>query len=204
MADLAWSGALERTGGGAAGGTLLEVDGLRARVVDAAQTIVACHLAPGSGAPPRALQDAVAAVTGHALAPAPNTRSGGDDAYAVWLDPARWLVVGAPAQRWPRLRALQLAVTAAAPEAMASDASDALVVIDIAGARAPALMAMACALDFDSAAFAPPRTARGAFAGVSTVLYRHGDGFRVHVDATLIAHVGAWLEQAARLLPRGR
>ncbi|MBK7473575.1 MAG: hypothetical protein IPI73_26025 [Betaproteobacteria bacterium] len=173
-------------------------------MVDAAQTIVACHLAPGLGAPPRALQDAVAAVTGHALALAPNTRSGDDDAYAVWLDPARWLVVGTMAQRWSRLRALQLAVTTASPEAMASDATDALVMIDIAGARAPALMAMASALDFDSAVFAPPRTARGAFAGVSTVLYRHGDGFRVHADATLIAHVGAWLEQAARLLPRGQ
>lgn len=204
MAELAWSGALERTGSRAPGETLLEVDELRARVVDAAQTMVACHLDPGLGTPPRALQDAVAAVTGHALALAPNTRSGDEDAYTVWLDPARWLVVGAMAQRWSRLHALQLAVTAASPEALASDASDALVVIDIAGARAPALMAMACALDFDSAAFAPPRTARGAFAGVSTVLYRHGDGFRVHADATLIAHVGAWIEQAARLLPRGR
>lgn len=202
MADFAWSNALERTAACAPGETFLEVVDLQVRVVDAAQTVIACHPDPGFGAPPRALLDAVAEVTGHVLPVVPNTRSVGDDDYSVWLDPARWLAVGASAQRWPRLRALHEAAAGASPEALVSDASDALVVLDITGARAPALMTMACALDIDPAVFARPRTARAAFAGVTALVYRHRDGFRVHVDVTLIAHVREWLAQAARLLPR--
>jgi heterotetrameric sarcosine oxidase gamma subunit len=201
MAELAWSGVLERTAVCAPGEAFVEAAGLHVRVVEAAQFILACHLRPGAAAPPQALQDAIAGVAGQPLPLAPNTRSGGDGEYAVWLDPGRWLAVGASAQRFARLGAWHAAVTGAAPEASVSDASDALVVLEIGGARAPALMAMACALDI-AAAFAPPRTARTGFAGVSALLYRHGNGFRAHVDATLLAHAREWLGQAARLLPR--
>ena len=202
MADLAWSGALERSGGRAPGETLLAADDLHVRVVEAAQIVIAFHLDAGRGAPPRAPLDAFFGVAGHALALEPNTRCGGDDDYSVWLDPARWLAVGASAQRWVRLRELQAAVAGASPETCVSDASDALVMLEIGGARAPALMAIACALDIHPAVFAPPRTARTGFAGIGALLYRHGDGFRAHVDATLIAHVREWIEQAARLVPR--
>lgn len=203
MADLSWSGALERTGVCKPGETFLEVADLKVRVVDAAQIAIACHLDPGTSTPPGTLADAVAAVTGHALPLVPNTRSGDDDAYTVWLEPARWLAISARSGRSSRLRALQRAVAASTPPmAAVHDLSDGLVVLELVGARAPALMAMACALDFDAAASAPPHTARAAFAGVGALVYRHGTGFRAHVDAALIAHVRSWLEQAARLLPR--
>lgn len=205
MADFSWSDALERTGAGKPGETFLEAADLHVRVVDAAQIAIACHLDPGTSAPPGTLADALAAVTGHALPLVPNTRSGDDDQYTVWLEPARWLFISAGNGRWPRLRALQRAVaTGASPVAAADDMSDGLAMLELAGARAPALMAMASALDFEAAASAPPRTARAAFAGVGALVYRHGTGFRAHVDAALIAHVRLWLEQAARLLPRDR
>ena len=203
MAELARTGVLERTGGGAAGETFVDEPDLRVRVVDAAQIVIAVHLETPGGAPPRMLLDAAAGVTGHALPMVPNTRSGDDDEYTVWLDPARWLVVSAVGQRWSRLRELEAALAAATPEALASDSTDALVVLDIAGARAEALMTMACALDIDSRTFAAPRTARAGFAGAGgSLLYRHRNGFRVHFDATLTAHVREWLGEAGRLLPR--
>ena len=203
MVELAWSGALERTGSGASGAAVLEVPDLQVRIVGAAQFVVAVHLDQRENASQRALLDALAAVTGHALPLIANTRSGGDDDYAIWLDPARWLIVGEKAERWPRLRALRAAVAGASSAACASDVSDGLVALEIVGARASGLMAMACSLDCDPATFAPPRTARTGFAGAGgALLYRHGAGFRVHVDATLITHVHEWLEQAARLLPR--
>lgn len=203
MAELTWTGVLERTGAGASAEAFVAAAGLEIRIVDASQIILACHLAPEAATPSQALQGAVEAATGHPLPLVPNTRSSGEDSYVVWMDPARWLVVGAGAQRWPRLAAIQAAVADAAPDALVSDASDALVMIEIAGARAPALMAMACALDIEAVAFAPPRTARAGFAGVTGLIYRHGSGFRAHVDASLLAHVREWLGQAARLLPGG-
>jgi heterotetrameric sarcosine oxidase gamma subunit len=206
MAELGWSDGLERAGVSCPGGTILEAANLHVRVAVAAQTVIACHSDPALGAPPPALLDALAAVLGHALPLVPNTRVGidQDDSgdYAVWLDPSRWLTVGLRSRRRALLQALQNAVAHIAPDALISDASDALVILDITGASAPALMTMACALDIDLSVFAPPRTARAPFAGAgSALLYRRGEGFRAHVDATLIEHVRTWLEQAARLLP---
>jgi heterotetrameric sarcosine oxidase gamma subunit len=201
MAELAWSDALERSAVRMPGPTMLEAPELQVRVVNAAQFVIAVHLDPREPAPPGALLDALSTATAHALPTIANTRSGADDDYAVWLDPARWLIVRDRSNRSTSLRALQAAVNASS-NACVSDVSDGLAVLDIAGVRASELMAMACSLDCDPATFAPPRTARTGFAGAGpAVLYRHGSGFRVHVDATLIAHAQEWIEQAVRLLP---
>lgn len=204
MADFGRSSALARSvAGGMTGDLFVDSTDVRVHTVDAAQMVIAVHLEAGGGPPPGALLDSPAGVTGHALPAAPNTRNGSNDDYSVWLDPARWLAVCPPGQRWSRFSDLQAAIARASSDAFVSDASDALLVLDITGARAAELMTMACALDIGLPGFAAPRTARTGFAGAGgALLYRYRDGFRVHVDATLTAHVREWLELAVRLLPR--
>ncbi len=202
MAELAWSGALERTAVGVGGSALIDEAGLQVRIADVAQSVVTVHLRASDEAALRATLEAPVGVTGYALPSTPNTRTGDDADYVAWLDPSRWLAVSAIEKRWARLRELQTAIARASPDACATDVSDALVVLDIDGGRAPMLMAMACALDIDGAAFAPPRTARAPFAQTgSALLYRYRSGYRVHIDGSLIAHVRDWLAQAVRLLP---
>ncbi len=108
----------------------------------------------------------------------------GDDPYAVWLAPGRRLVVGAIASEGN----------------FVSDVSDGLVVIEISGAHTDELLAMGCPLDIG--ALARGRCAQTLFAGVKTLIYRHGDAVRLHIERSLAQWLLDWLQVAATSFER--
>lgn len=137
---------------------------------------------------------AIAGATGCTLSDRPNRKTGADP-YAVWLAPDKRLLVSETADRNSFLS--DIAAALSGRFAAVSDVTDGLAVLDLRGAGLPDLLAMACALDLDPRSFGPDHSARTPFADIPVVLYRHGDGVRLHVDASLIGHLWTWLEQAA-------
>jgi sarcosine oxidase, subunit gamma len=129
-----------------------------------------------------------------ALSDEPN-RKIGTDPYAVWLAPDKRLLVSEVIDRNIFLQ--DLATKLSGRFAAAADVIDGLAVLDLRGDRLAELLAMACALDLDPRRFAPEASARTLFANVPVVLYRHRDGFRLHVDSSTIGYLWTWLEQAA-------
>jgi sarcosine oxidase subunit gamma len=143
-----------------------------------------------------AVINAVAAAAGCTLSDQPNRRTGVDP-YAIWLAPDRRLLVSETADRTTFLD--DLAAALSGRFAGASDVTDGLAVLDLAGGRVADLMAMACALDLDPRSFGPDHSARTLFADIPVILYRQGNagGFRLHADASTIGHLWTWLDQAA-------
>lgn len=144
---------------------------------------------------------AIAGAAGCTLADQPNRRTGADP-YAIWLAPDKRLFVSETIDRNKVLRDLTAALSGRF--AGVADATDGLAVLDLRGARLPDLLAMACALDLDPRSFGPDASARALFANIPVILYRHGpaDGFRLHVDSSMIGHLWTWLEQAATAVAR--
>jgi heterotetrameric sarcosine oxidase gamma subunit len=137
---------------------------------------------------------AIGRAAGLTLPDEPNRKIGADP-YAVWLAPDKRLLVTESAERDVFLQ--DLAAALSGRFAAAADVTDGLAVLDLGGARVPDLLAMACALDLDARRFGPDRSARTLFANVPVVLYRHGDGVRLHVDSSVIGYLWTWLDQAA-------
>ena len=79
--------------------------------------------------------------------------------------------------------------------------TDGLVVLDITGANACALLAMASPLD--PAALAPGTCAQTLFAGVKVIVYPHGDGLRLHVERALAEWLVAWIARAVTAFAQG-
>jgi heterotetrameric sarcosine oxidase gamma subunit len=115
---------------------------------------------------------------------APNARVG-TDPCSLWLAPDRALVVCAAQREVPQ-------------GAFVSDVTDGLVLIEIAGPRAPDIIAAATTLD--RALLAAGRCAQTLFGGVKVVLYADGENFRLHVERPFAAFLLAWLAQAASAL----
>lgn len=107
-------------------------------------------------------------------------------AYTARLASDRLLAVDAPA--------VATALGWHADGFAVTDVSAALCVIEMRGENASQIIARATSLD--------PRgvspSAACAFAGISGIVYRHGDRdmVRLHVDHGLTAHVWMWLDQA--------
>jgi heterotetrameric sarcosine oxidase gamma subunit len=109
----------------------------------------------------------------------------GSDPYTLWLAPDRALLVGAIAD---------------IPAGFVSDMTDGLAVFDISGPRADEVIAMGCTLAPSGPALARGRCAQTVFGGVRVILYRRGDGFRVHVERQLAAFLLEWFSQAVSAL----
>ena len=180
-------------------GIIVDRPDLRVSTVLAIRQFTVTHH-PASREAAEAFLGALGDALGAALPCSPNTRSDGDP-YAVWLAPARWLLVandgaGLAPDAW--------LATPGAAEAAANvvDSSDGLLVVDIETEREHPLMAAGCALDLDERRFPPGRSARTLFAGIHTLLYRHDGGYRLHVDAGLATYLCEWLRQTSWLLSR--
>ncbi len=115
----------------------------------------------------------------------PANTARGDDPVSLWLSPGRVLVVG---------------FTDATPPAgnFVSDLTHGQAVFRLTGAALADILAMGTSLD--PALLAPGHCAQTLFAGVKTLLYRHGEALHLHVDRPLAAFVAAWLAQAATAL----
>lgn len=119
------------------------------------------------------------------LPPAANRRTDGDP-YAVWWSPESRLLVA------------ERAAIALPPGLIAHDLGDGLAVLDLDGADARSLLAMGCGLDLDG--LPADGSARTLLAQVPVLLTRRRDGFRLHLDRALLAHLWAWAEEAATAL----
>jgi sarcosine oxidase subunit gamma len=146
----------------------------------------------GDGA---ALGPAVHILLGCALPLEPCAMAEAGDVVA-WLAPDRWLAASRDRAGSDLARAF--ADRLAGSVADAHDVTDGLAVIDVSGPAAAALLAGACNLDLHPRAFPPLQAARTLVGGVDAVLYRHGDGFRLHAARPLAQHLWDWLAAAAR------
>jgi sarcosine oxidase subunit gamma len=142
---------------------------------------------------------AVARTSGCTISDQPNRRTG-TDPTSIWVAPDKRLLVAETIDRNAFLH--DLAAALSGRFAAAADVTDGLAVLDLRGDRLSDLMAMGCALDLDPRSFGPDASARTLVAGVPVILYRRYDGFRLHVDASLIGYLWTWLEQAATSLRR--
>ncbi len=202
MAELAHQEVLERTPGEGPDRRLVDAPGVRVEAVTGlALAVVSLHPGSARKRAATAFRRALAERLGVARLPsAPNTRAG-THPCAIWLAPQRWLLVAErDSALHDALGAALADVDAAAIAANVCDTSDAALVLELSGRRAGELVAMGCSLDLDAPALAAGRSARTLFAGQPALLYRHGAGYRVHLDATLAVFVCRWCRQAARLL----
>lgn len=71
--------------------------------------------------------------------------------------------------------------------------SAAMQVFDAGGPALNELIARATTLDPKL----PSASAALSFAGISAIVYRHGDGLRIHVDRGLATYLWTWLEMTA-------
>jgi heterotetrameric sarcosine oxidase gamma subunit len=117
---------------------------------------------------------------------APNTRAD-TDPYRLWLAPDRTLVV------YEMRRALPLG-------RFVSDVTDGLAVFEISGPRAGDMFAASTTLDPAGPVLAPGRCAQTLLGGVKSLLYAHGDGFRLHAERQFAAFLLEWLRHAATAL----
>ncbi len=109
------------------------------------------------------------------------------DPYSLWLAPDRTLVVYETARGQPRGR-------------FVSDVTDGLVAFEISGPRAGEIASVSCTLDPGGDILAHGRCAQTLFGGVKAVLYRHGEGFRLHAERPFAAFLLQWLCKAVTAL----
>jgi sarcosine oxidase, subunit gamma len=117
---------------------------------------------------------------------APNTCAG-TDPCSLWLAPDRTLVVSETQRGTP-------------DGALVSDVTDGLLLVEIVGPRAGDIIAASTTLDPTGPVLAPGRCAQTLFGGVKVVLYRCGDGFRLHAERQFSAFLLEWLLQAVSAL----
>lgn len=143
-----------------------------------------------------AFQSAAATALGFALPAEPNHLAG-KTAQAFWMAPGQWLAVSDGRADADLTQRLGHAVGPVG--GFVSDVTDGFARFEISGAGALRLMAMGCALDFDSPAMAPGRCARTLFAGLHVLLYPSGprDTFRIHAERQFALHLWEWLEKAS-------
>lgn len=102
------------------------------------------------------------------------------DCYALRLARGRALVVGA---------AIEASAGGWKDGVALTPMTGALAVLEITGANALELMARATAVDLR---LASPCAAL-SFAGVTSILYRHDDALRLHLDAGLVPYMLDWI-----------
>lgn len=136
-----------------------------------------------------ALQLLVTSATGAGMPAA--GRLGGDDPYAVWQAPDRWLLVSDVGTQ---------ALPAHGAADLHSDVTDGLAVFEAEGPAARSVLQQA--MTFDLAALAPGQSAVTLFAGLRATVYpwRRADCWRLHVERASARYVWDWLTTAASAL----
>jgi sarcosine oxidase subunit gamma len=131
------------------------------------------------------------AVLGLMLPTTPN-RAVGAGPRALWTAPLEWTLIGASAAQLGRLGA-----ALAGSLAHYADLTDGRAGFRITGPAAADLIESECPLDVS--ALGPDACAQTLFAGVCVLIERREgeDGFRLYADASLAAHLAAWLAAAA-------
>ena len=109
-----------------------------------------------------------------------------DARYALRLSPDSVLLVGADA--------LDLSPGWHDDGYAATDLGDALVVVDVEGTGAAAVMSAGSEYPFDDTASRPHESARMQFAGHTVVVSRRAAGWRLHVPRPWAAALWRWLE----------
>jgi len=121
----------------------------------------------------------------------PAGRLGGENPYAIWQSPDRWLLVSE-----------QGTALAPAREAadLQSDLTDGLALFEAEGPAARAVLQQA--MTFDLAALAPGQAAVTLFAGLRVTVYpwHRADCWRLHVERASARYVWDWLTTAAGAL----
>jgi sarcosine oxidase subunit gamma len=116
--------------------------------------------------------DEVHAMMGVRLPLQPNTMSRGDALAAFWLGPESWLLVLRGASPRPDLSAARASIHAA--KGALFDVSAGRVAYAVTGARAAALLATRCPLDFHAATFPVATCAQSLLGHVGALYYRRG------------------------------
>lgn len=150
--------------------------------------------APLAGVALRVLDPALQLlVTGPAagLDPLPGSGTlGGEDPYAIWQAPERWLLVAETAEAAQRAAPYHKA-------RLASDLTDGLALFEIEGPQA--LRTLQQAITFDLASLQPGQAAVTLFAGLRVTIYpwHRADRWRLHAERASARYVWDWLTTAA-------
>jgi heterotetrameric sarcosine oxidase gamma subunit len=123
--------------------------------------------------------------------------SSGSEPTSLWISPDQWLLVS----ERQSAEALVAHCRSGLGEMLhnATDATDALDCLVVEGARARALLAMACGLDLEGDSFPRGKCARTRFAKVAAVIHAVGEEkFDVYVDRSVSHYVAQWLGRACR------
>ncbi|MGO9803156.1 MAG: sarcosine oxidase subunit gamma [Steroidobacteraceae bacterium] len=116
---------------------------------------------------------------------------------ALWLGPDEWLLISAEHSGEETAAALAAAL-ADLPHSLV-EVSHRQVALELAGARAPALLAAGCPLDVDVSAFPVGMCTRTLLGKAEIVLWRTApEVFRIEVWRSFAAYLSAFLEEAAR------
>lgn len=164
----------------------IEADGLRISEAPARRRLLLRAAAEDPG-----FAEAVRQVFGLALPSVPCSSAEGAHARCLWLGPTTWLVEacdGEAGRAMERLGAMEV--------------TDALLVLAVAGPRAPDLLAVGTGIDLHPSAFPPGRVVRTLFGRLGATLHRmdQGDalGFHLHLDRAAGRWLAGWLEAAVR------
>jgi sarcosine oxidase subunit gamma len=139
--------------------------------------------------------DEVRARFGIELPGAAHTVAKSDAATALWLGPRSWLLLSPARQPPADLNACRDALNAVGGAIF--DVSASRIAWTIRGARAEAVLAKGCPLDFDRRAFAPRTCAQSLLGHVNALFVRDDDGFTVMVARSLARDVWHGLCTAA-------
>lgn len=125
---------------------------------------------------------------------APNTCARCEGATIAWLAPGEWAIIG-----------LERELVHARVEAVCSgrlhhlaDMSHAWRRWRIVGEEVDLLLAGGCSLDLHLSAFGVDRCARTLLGQIGVLLMRQGEGWSVHAESALAAHLRAWWLRAGR------
>lgn len=136
-----------------------------------------------------------AAALGAALAMAlpvePNSSATSDGRIALWLGPDEWLLVGASYD----LHTLRQALWGA--RAAVVDVGASRSVLELAGTKAPQVLAKAATLDFHPRAFAVGHCAQTNLARTQGIVHRIApEQFHLYVRSSFARYLTAWLRDA--------
>jgi sarcosine oxidase gamma subunit len=80
-----------------------------------------------------------------------------------------------------------------APDTVCSALGDGIIIIDVVGPAAPALMSLGSEHRFDGPPGPPLESARMLFAGLPVLVMRRGEGWRLHIERPWAPALWRWL-----------
>ena len=152
--------------------------------IKAAVGIAGTHGASGIAA-------ALEPILGHCLDLTPGSCTG-EDPVSIWTGPDRWLVTSDHRDRFPLMQAIARALPRSA---LATDVTDGLPAIELAGPAAPRLLAHGCPIILEDG-----RSARTLLALQAVTLASSGATIRIFVDRSLVPFLWHWLARHVPLV----